>query len=234
MITLVTQKMAIDREVICEDAILWLTNNKIDPQSSLMVSLPDISEFPHLSLEEWRIWFFETAKLVLSRTPDQSVTVFYQTDIKVEGTWIDKAFICQKAAESLGHPLLWHKLVCRTKPGTASFGRPAYSHLLCFSKNVRLTDLSRSTPDVIPELGEKTWERGMGLSTGLLISKFILENTNSHTIINPFCGEGSMLAAANAMGLNAIGIERSPKRGEKAKRLEVSADLKNWMQRDLK
>jgi hypothetical protein len=95
-------------------------------------------------------------------------------------------------------------------------------------------DLSKSTPDVIPELGEKTWERGMGLSTGLMIAKFILENTKSDTIINPFCGEGSMLAAGNAMGLHTIGIERSPKRAEKARLLEVSSDLKNWMQRNLK
>jgi hypothetical protein len=196
--------------------------------------MPDISEFPNLSLKEWQQWFFETAKLILSSTPEENVTIFYQTDIKHQGAWIDKGYLCQKAADSLDHTLLWHKVICRTRPGTATFGRPAYSHILCFSKNLRLMDLSKSTPDVIPELGEKTWERGMGLSTGLMISKFILENTSSDTIINPFCGEGSMLATGNAMGLHTIGIERSPKRAEKARLLEVSGDLKNWMQRNLK
>jgi hypothetical protein len=43
-----------------------------------------------------------------------------------------------------------------------------------------------------------------------------------------------MLATGNAMGLHTIGIERSPKRAEKARLLEVSGDLKNWMQRNLK
>jgi hypothetical protein len=192
--------------------------------------MPDYSEFPKLTLNEWKTWFTETAALILSRTPDDGVTIFYQSDIKHQGAWVDKSFLCQKAAESLGHTLLWHKLVCRTTPGLTTFGRPAYSHLICFSKNLRLLDLSKSTPDIIPELGEKTWERGMGLSTGLFIGRFLLSETNTQIIINPFCGEGSVLATANALGLHAIGIERSQKRAQKSKTLGVTPDLKNWMQ----
>ena len=224
----------IDRTVYCEDALAWLSSNDILSSSSLVASMPDISEFPHFSPAEWKAWFTETASLILSRTPNEGVTIFYQSDIKNHGEWIDKGYLCQKAAENLGHALLWHKIVCRTAPGMATFGRPAYSHLLCFSKELRLTDLSKSSPDVIPELGEKTWERGMGLSTGLFIAKFILEQTKTRTVVNPFCGEGSMLAAANAIGLHAIGIERSPKRAEKSRHLGVTEDHKNWMQLNLK
>ena len=218
-----------NRTVYCGDALEWLNTHEINPLSSLVASMPDISEFPKLTLVEWKTWFTETAQLVLSKTPDEGVAIFYQSDIKVDGEWIDKGYLCQKAAEGLGHKLLWHKIVCRSRPGSITFGRPAYTHLLCFSKNMRLRDVGKSSPDVIPELGDKTWERGMGLTTGLLIAKFILENTNSRVIINPFCGEGSMLASANALGLEAIGIEKGQKRARKSERLGVTEDLQNWM-----
>ena len=90
--------------------------------------------------------------------------------------------------------------------------------------------MSKSTPDVIGDLGEKTWVRGMGLENCLMISKFIANHTNSKIIVHPFCGEGSILAAANIVKLKALGIERSPKRAEKARRLTISADHKNWIE----
>jgi hypothetical protein len=225
------------RTVYCEDALTWLQNhdqNTNYSKYSFVASMPDISEFPKFSVSEWKTWFFDTASLILSRTPDEGVTIFYQSDIKLDGEWIDKGYLCQKAAEAQHSALLWHKIICRTTPGIATFGRPAYAHLLCFSKNLRLSDLSKSTADVIPDLGEKTWERGMGLSTCLAIAKFIQDNTDSTTLINPFCGEGSMLAAANSLGLDAIGIERSPKRAEKSRQLTLTPDHKNWMHNNFK
>ena len=215
------------RTVHCVDAIEWLNKADITPDSSLLGSLPDISEFPTLTLAEWKTWFINTAELILSRCPDDGVTIFYQSDIKYEGLWVDKAYLCQKAAEKIGHELLWHKVLCRAPAGTITFGRPAYSHLLCFSKKFRM-DLSKSLPDVLPDLGDKTWERGMGLNACVLIGKFLSEQTKTKTLINPFCGQGSMLATANAFGLNAIGIEKSPKRAEKARHITLSADHKSW------
>ena len=191
--------------------------------------MPDISEFHGHSLEMWKEWFINTAKLVLSRTPNQGVTIFYQSDIKVEGVWVDKAYLCQKAAESLGHELIWHKIICRIKPGQTSFGRPSYSHVLCFSKGFRFLDLGKSTPDVIPDIGEKTWERGMGLEACIMIGKFIAEQTTTRTLVHPFCGQGSMIAVANGLGLSAIGIERSPKRAEMARTLAVNPEWKNFL-----
>ncbi len=188
--------------------------------SSLVASLPDISEFSGTPLKEWKEWFTTTAALILSRCPDDGVSIFYQSDIKVDGTWVDKSYLCQKAAEAQGHELLWHKLICRVPPGTTTFGRPAYSHLLCFSKGVKAT-ADKSTPDVLPELGDKVWERGMGLNACLLAARFIAEQTVTRKVVNPFCGQGSMLAAANHYGLEAMGIERSPKRAERARTLEI-------------
>lgn len=217
------------REVICGDALEWLSSQSILEGCSLVASMPDISEFNKITLTDWKKWFTDTAALIMSRTPENGVVVFYQSDIKYEGAWVDKGYLVQKAAEQEGLELLWHKIVCRVSPGIATFGKPAYSHILCFSKGVRLHDMSKSTPDVISELGEKTWVRGMGLENCLMIAKFIATHTSSHTVVHPFCGEGSFLAAANKLQLKALGIERSPKRAEKARRLKISDDNKSWV-----
>lgn len=215
------------RQVYCEDALVWLEQNCPIPGTSLVGSLPDYSEFPHLSLSEWQQWFTKTSELILQSTPEDGVTFFFQTDIKVEGYWLDKAFLCQLAAHKLGHHQVFHKIFCRAPVGKATFGRPAYSHLLCFAKNLKI-DLAKSTPDVFSDLGDKTWERGMGFHACQLVAKFIKEQTSSHTMINPFCGYGSMLAVSNSFGLNAIGIEKSRKRCEKAKHLLVNDSLDGW------
>ncbi len=215
------------RVVHTADAVDWLTHQPVEQGTSFVASMPDISEFPGYSLSEWKEWFVKTATLILSRCPDEGVTIFYQSDIKHEGTWVDKGYLCQKAAEALGQELLWHKIICRSPAGIATFGRPAYSHMLCFSKSLKV-DISKSTADVIPDLGEKTWARGMGLEACLMSARFIKEQTASHTLINPFCGEGSILAAANIFELNAVGIERSPKRAEKARELRLIKINKNW------
>jgi hypothetical protein len=217
-----------ERTVHCADAIAWLEQSEILHGCSLVASMPDISEFPGYTLAEWQNWFTNTAALILSRTPPEGVTIFYQSDIKFEGSWVDKSYLCQKAAEKNGDTLLWHKILCRIAPGQATFGRPGYSHLLCFSKGVRIS-LEKSSPDVIPDLGEKTWVRGMGLNACRLIAKFIAEQTTTKTLVHPFCGQGSMLAAANAYNLTAIGIERSEKRATAARTLQIDPQWKGWV-----
>jgi hypothetical protein len=204
------------RTVLTEDAVAWLKNQAIDPDSSFVTSMPDYSEFPKYTLNEWKSWFTETAALILDQTPDHGVAIFFQSDIKVDGEWIDKGYLCQKAAERTGHTLLWHKIFCRHDPGSITFGRPSYSHLLCFSKNLR-ANVALSTADVIPGLGEKLWPRGMGQEACEVACQMILKETQTRTVINPFCGYGSVLAVANRLGLKAIGIEMSAKRAEKAR-----------------
>jgi hypothetical protein len=214
--------------VHCADALLWL---KEAPAlaASFVASMPDISEFSGWSVPAWQEWFISTARLILSRTDPEGLTVFYQSDIKVEGLWVDKGFLVQRAAELEGHQLLWHKIACRVQPGQVTYGRPSYSHILCFSRNIRL-DPGSATADVIPDLGEKTWERGMGLQACLMIAAAIRQHTKTTTVVNPFCGEGSMLAAANALGLDAVGVERSPKRAERSRLLQVQPDRSGWIQ----
>lgn|GEM_PF-6010225 len=66
-------------------------------------------------------------------------------------------------------------------------------------------------------------------SDSLLVAKFIAQQIKSRTIINPFCGHGSMLAAANAVGCDAIGIEKSPKRAKKAGFLQLDLATHRWV-----
>jgi hypothetical protein len=218
-----------ERDVFCEDAIQWLKTHGAQKNISIVSSLPDWSEFPRLSLDDWKKWFTESASLILSNCDEAGFTFFYQSDIKVDGTWVDKSFLCQKAAEETGHALLFRKMVCRAPAGTLTFGRPSFSHLLCFSKRFRIRELSQSTSDILIHPGAPTWKRGMGLQTCLEIAKFIKKHQPTHLLVNPFCGEGAMLAAANHVGLRAAGVEKSAKRAEAARLLQISKDSSRWL-----
>ena len=209
------------RTVHNEEALAWLNSREDFSGCSFITSLPDYSEFPSLSLAEWKAWFTRAASLVLSRCPNDGVTLFFQTYLKHEGGWIDKGYLCQKAAEESGVPLLWHKLVCRVPPGNPTFGRPGYSHLLCFSRGVR-ADIAKSTADILPKAGDVTWTRGMGTEACLAACRFILTHTQTRTVVDPFCGHGTVLAIANELGLDAIGVELGPKRARKARTLQTS------------
>lgn len=212
------------RAVHCEDAIAWLQARGTIAQASFITSLPDFSEFPEWSLERWKSWFIDAAETVMVSCPDDGVAIFFQTDVKHEGTWVDKSLLCQKAAEKRDFALLWRKVVCRAPAGAVTFGKPAYSHLLCFSRGVR-AELSRSLPDVLPEAGEKTWTRGMGAEACALACRFIREQTASRLIVDPFCGHGTVLAVANELGFDSIGIELGKKRAKIARNL-VSSGLR--------
>ncbi len=209
-----------ERTIHHADALQWLESQPILEGCSIITSMPDVSEFQNKTLEEWKTWFTQTAALILSRTPDNGVAIFFQTDIKVDGVWVDKSFLCQKAAERSGHALIAHKIVCRAVAGAPGFGRPVYSHLLCFSKTIR-PDISKAFADVLPEAGETTWARGMGIKACELACRMVMSYTESRTIVDPFCGHGSVLAVANEMGLNAIGVDLSLKCVKKARNLTL-------------
>ena len=205
------------------EALGWLCENAVPHGSSVITSLPDLSELAPMTLPEWRLWFIDAAKRVMSACPDDGISLFYQTDIIDEGVWIDKGHLVQTAADELQMPLLWHRIVCRMAPGTPHFGRPAYSHLLAFSRTVKPLP-GHSRRDVLPDTGEMTWSRAMGVAACVEACRFVQSHTKSHTIVDPFCGHGTVLAVANAMGMDAVGVELSRKRVKKAKALKVALE----------
>lgn len=200
------------------DALLWLAANPLAPSCGVLTSLPDLAEFRHGDLARWRAWFVHAAEVVVRATPPQSAAIFYQTDVKRDGRWIDKSFLVQQAAAAAGAELVWHKIVCRAPAGQATFGRPGYAHLLCVSATVR-DPVAAATADVLPELGAMAWSRAMGAAAAAAAVRWLRDHAGATTVVAPFCGVGTALAAANALGLAAIGIERNPGRAAKARRL---------------
>ncbi len=183
---------------------------------AIVTSLPDHSELPLLGVDGWKRWFVDTAALVCRAVADDAVAMFYQTDVKHDGRWIDKAHLVLTGADAAGSHALWHKVVCRVAPGTIAFGRPAYAHLLCLSRTRRLAP-GDSTPDVLPSLGAMTWSRAMGAAACEAAVQFAV-SIGARTIVDPFCGLGSVLTVANAHGLDAIGVELSRRRAARARR----------------
>jgi hypothetical protein len=208
--------LAANRVVHRGDGVEWLRARALPADHAIVTSLPDASELK--SAGGWREWFIDTAALVCRQVSDDAVAIFFQTDVKRDGRWVDKAYLVQRGAEAAGSHLLWHKVVCRVAPGLVTMGRPAYAHLLCFSRGLRLSP-GRSTADVLPTLGEMPWVRAMGTAACTAAAEFLLAETACRTVVDPFCGVGTMLAIANAHGLAAVGVEISRRRAAKAARL---------------
>ena len=207
------------RSVTCGDGVAWLrTNAPLPPDHAVATSLPDASELPALGFDGWRRWFVEAAEAGCRAVADAAPAIFFQTDVKRHGAWVDKAYLVQQGAERAGARLLWHKVVCRVPPGITTFGRPAYAHLLCFSRTLSL-DPARSSPDVLPNLGAMPWPRAMGTAACEAVVRFLVAETTCRTVVDPFCGLGTLLAVANAAGLDAVGVELSPRRAARAGRL---------------
>lgn len=208
--------MSTSRVVHEADAIAWLEQNELARDAAIVTSLPNVDEFSHRDLERWRAWFVDAATLVLRKTPDTTAAVFFQTDIKHDGVWIDKSFLVQQAAAAAGVPLVWHKVALRAPIGTQTNARPGYAHLLCFSKTVR-SDEDNATPDILPAIGKMDWTRAMGHGVAQTAIEWLRDHAAANSIVAPFCGTGTALRIANQLGLDAIGIERNPGRAERAR-----------------
>ncbi|HVP66000.1 MAG TPA: SAM-dependent methyltransferase [Anaeromyxobacteraceae bacterium] len=206
------------REVVVGDGVAWLDGRHLAADHAVVTSLPDVSELEELGLEGWRRWFVKAVTLACRALADEAVAVFFQTDVKRDGAWIDKAHLVLCGAEDAGSRLLWHRIACRVPPGVTTYGRPSYSHLLCVSRELRIGP-GQSAPDVLPRLGEMTWARAMGREACAAVARFLVDHTGCRTVVDPFCGMGSMLAVANEFGLAAVGVERSARRAHRARTL---------------
>ena len=205
------------------DALPWLRAAGTLAGASVVTSLPDLSEVPALGLDGWRRWFEEAAALTMQGVPDEGVAIFFQSDVNRAGLWIDKGAMVSHAAERAGMALLFHKIVCRKPPGTLTYGRASYSHLLGFARVLRPT-LRRATPDVLPDGGFQPGPKAMGVLACVDACRFVLTQTTTRTIVDPFCGFGTVLAVANALGLDAIGVDLSARMCKRARQLSITLD----------
>jgi hypothetical protein len=209
------------------DAVAWLRASAPLAGASVVTSLPDLSELPALGVEAWGRWFEDAAALVIDSVPADGVAVFFQSDIKRHGLWIDKGAMVARAAARTGAGLLFHKIVCRKRPGTVTRGRASYSHLLAFSRVLRPT-LRRATADVLPDAGPSPGTKAMGVAACAEACRFVLAETATRTVVDPFCGWGTVLAVANALGMDAVGVDISARMCRRARTLRLdSIDLRS-------
>jgi hypothetical protein len=205
------------------DAIAWLQAQGKLAGASIITSLPDVSELPRLGLDGWRRWFEDAAALVMACTVDEGVAIFFQSDIKHGGLWIDKGALVSRAAERVGMSQLFHKIVCRKPPGTTSFGRATYAHMLGFARGpARSQKLARV--DVLPDGGLLPGPKSMGVKACVDACRFVQAETTTRTVVDPFCGWGTVLAVANALGLDAVGVDIAPRMCGRARKLRIEVE----------
>ncbi len=208
------------REVFCTDAIPWLKTCGRLSDTCAVTSLPDVSEL-QLPLIGWRTWFLEATQLVIDSVSDTSAAIFFQSDIKRDGVWIDKGALIVRAAEDAGARVLFHKIICRRTPGLLTFGRPGFTHLIAVSRAMVCPD-ELPIPDIIVDAGRQPWVRAMGVRAAAHAVRFARDQVGAKAIVDPFCGVGTVLAVANALGMDAVGVEKARKRSEQARALTIS------------
>lgn len=197
--------------IIQGDGLAWMRTCPAEPGTSVITSLPDMSELPQLSSDAWRAWFIDAARAVLSWVPASDMAIFYQSDVLHERAWVSKSYLVMQAAEAEAAQLVWHKIVCRRPAGTSSWGRASYSHMLCFTRG-EVPAVAAASPHVLPDAGATSWARGMGVAACELACNYLRKHTATRRIVDPFCGRGSVLAVAQALDFEVIGIELSKKR----------------------
>ncbi len=206
------------RTIVRAEALAYLAAHPAAAHASVVTSLPDVSELPELGLARWQSWFVDAARQVIRWLPAEGVAIFFQSDIRAKGTWIDKGYMIMRAAEEEGAQLIWHKIVCRKAPGTIQHGRSSYSHMLCISRAERPA-MKHGSPDVLADAGLMPWSKAMGVNACVLACRYLRHETSTRVVVDPFCGHGTVLAVANALGFDALGIDRSSRQCKAARQL---------------
>jgi hypothetical protein len=214
------------RTVIQADAIQWLAQHAPPAGACVVTSLPDISELPALGLQGWREWFVTTVAQLVTWAPVGGAVVLFQSDVRHHGLWIDKSHLALQGAERVGGRLLWHRIVCRKPAGTVSQGRATYSHLLGLQGPEGALHLDRFPwEDVLPDGGEQPWSKAMGVTACRRVCSYLQREFSASVVVDPFCGHGTVLAAANELGMDALGVELSAKRCRKARGLVLGSQM---------
>jgi len=201
------------RRIECGDALPWLRAHA--DCGAVVTSLPDADEIG-ASMGDWAAWFREAAAACARGASPGAPAIFYQTDRKAGGGLHSKALLVMEAASAAGSRLLWHKIVLARAPGLVDIRRPGYSHLIAVSRSGKP---GKASPDVIGNPGQRAYANGLGLNVAIFACRFAA--LSARRIVDPFCGRGTIPATAEALGLEAIGIDIDPAQCDHARRLKV-------------
>ena len=91
--------------------------------------------------------------------------------------------------------------------------------MICVSRTLHLPRCPG--PDVLADTGLMTWTKAMGVHACRVACRYLHDDTDTHVVVDPFCGHGTVLAMANSFGFDAVGVELSAKRCKIARNLGV-------------
>jgi hypothetical protein len=194
-------------EFICRDAVPWLSANK--NVGAIVTGLPDSDDL-EMKLSDWIPWFTNAIRACMESASEKSCSIFCQTDRKINGQLISKSHLVFKAAELADVRCLWHKIILRREVGALDLYRPSFTHMIAFSR--KLTS-GTATPDVMLG-GRILYPDGIGCKAAQFAVEFA--SRASTELVDPFCGYGTFVHAASAIGMRAIGIDIDPKQIENA------------------
>jgi hypothetical protein len=192
------------REVAVADALEWLPAQR--GRGPVVASPPDAGEMG-LGHDEWLVWFRGALRACFDAA-DGAPVVLCVTDRRVAGQWVSKAMLVMCAAGDV--PLRWHKLALRRAPGVTDIKRPGYMHVLAYGGD-------RPGPVFadVWEPGPALWPNGTPVRVAYDVVRWIDGVWCPRgTIVNPFCGVGTFLAAAERVGWDAAGCELDAGRAE--------------------
>lgn len=203
------------RTVLTQDSIPWLADHI--NCGAIVTSLPDAEEM-EMPIWAWRDWFVGAAGACMASVDQDQPSIFYQTDRKADGGIESKAHLLFNASRIHGLRVIWHKIALRRQVDCVDLFRPTYTHLIAFSRRCKV---GSTTPDVIHR-GTTLYKNGMGVEAARVAVQFA--GRTSKTIIDPFCGRGTVLAVAEEEGFDAIGIDIDPEQVEFARTVQIKEE----------
>lgn len=189
-----------ERKVHHADACEWLREN--GKHRAIITSLPDLSEL-QTNLGGWIRFVIEACEALDSALDEGGVIWFYQTNRKYNRTIVNKHQFIGNEFLQRGYQQLHHKIALARDPGKVDLYRPTFTQLFSFSKSLTA---GRATPDVFHR-GEMIYPNAMGTTACIKAISYVQAYVDTDTILDPFCGMGSVLAVSNAMGLHAVGVD---------------------------
>lgn len=197
-------------EIVCADALEWLPTA---PGGAAVVTSPPDAEEIGLPVDQWEPWFRRALAACFAAG---SPVVLYVTDRLADGRRASKAGLALDEARKAGRSLIWHKVALRRGVGKVDLRRPGFSHMLAFGGFDEKA--GEVTPDVV-ERGAMLYPNATGLIAARLMAEFALRHAG--TVVDPFCGQGTIPAVVSALGGNAIGVDIDPDQCAKARALKL-------------
>jgi hypothetical protein len=201
------------REVICGDSLDILKGFK--DLHCIITSLPDMEEIGLKNIPDYYHWMEKACDTLIGTLSQKGIIFFYQTNRKYQGTVIDKNQLITTKFFMAGYSKVFEKIVLRQAPDTVDRYRPTYTNLFAFSETLKA---HQPTPDVIYR-GEMLYKNAMGMNAIKVCLDYVREHVECRLVLDPFCGQGSVLKVANDYGYDSIGIDILPEQCEIAKNI---------------